>query len=116
MGYAAFATSAGRRDLPLAGSQGWDGRCRSSHSQDCHHHHHQPWEGRIVVIIIITRGWIAGTKHPTLRIVIVVTSIRTGMMKNKVAMMVTILQLSMEMMILVLPVYINPTPQRSIPH
>ena len=76
----------------------------------------QQWEGRIVVIIIITRGWISGTRHPTLRIVIVVTSIRTGMMKNKVAMMVTILQLSMEMMILVLPVYINPTPQRSIPH
>ena len=31
-------------------------------------------------------------------------------------MMVTILRLSREMMILVLPVYINPTPQRSIPH
>ena len=30
--------------------------------------------------------------------------------------MVTILRLSREMMILVLPVYINPTPQRSIPH
>ena len=37
-------------------------------------------------------------------------------MKVKVAMMVTILRLSREMMILVLPVYINPTPQRSIPH
>ena len=34
MGYAAFATSAGRQDLPPAGSQGWDGRCGSSHSQD----------------------------------------------------------------------------------
>ena len=30
----ASAPSGGRQDLPLAGSQGWDGRCRSSHSQD----------------------------------------------------------------------------------